>query len=119
MGDGTVYSRIGINEDRAAHQTSPALGSTSRNSLFSHTEEPRFLQQLSTKASSTPQPTISHKFSTKLPQLANPHVLGDARCGRVPLHSWRVYWMSNLDLTDRFMQDAEYSHRRISLPSTL
>src|SRR5215211_1997551 len=27
-------------------------------------------------------------------------------------------WVSNLDLTGLFMQDAEYSHRRISLPST-
>jgi hypothetical protein len=42
-GEGIVYSRIGIDKDRAAHQTSPALGSTSRNSLFFHTKEPRFL----------------------------------------------------------------------------
>jgi hypothetical protein len=62
-GEGIVYSRIGIDKDRAAHQTSPALGSTSRNSLFSHTKEPRFPQQLSTKAGSTPQSTIPHKFS--------------------------------------------------------
>src|SRR5215211_3375867 len=58
-GRGHHQSRIGINEDGAAHQTSPALGSTSRNSLFSHTEEPRFLQQLSTKACSTPQSSES------------------------------------------------------------
>src|SRR5215207_2153953 len=60
--EGRLAPRV-LHKDRAAHQISPALGSTSSNSLFSHTKELRFLQQLSTKADSTPQPTIPHKFS--------------------------------------------------------